>query len=164
MKKIISLLIILSISSYLIAQADYKAANEGWLVSLEEAYKLHEKTGKPILANFTGSDWCGWCIRLTKDVFSTNEFKNWSKDNVILLELDFPKRKSLPDEIKAQNASLQNSFKITGYPTIWVFNLNKKATGEFDIDALGKTGYTKTPEDFIDSVEKMIVQKKTKKG
>lgn len=164
MKKIISLLIILSISSYLIAQADYKAANEGWLVSLEEAYKLHEKTGKPILANFTGSDWCGWCIRLTKDVFSTNEFKTWSKDNVILLELDFPKRKSLPDEIKAQNASLQNSFKITGYPTIWVFNLNKKATGEFDIDALGKTGYTKTPEDFIDSVEKMIVQKKTKKG
>jgi protein disulfide-isomerase len=164
MKKIISLLIILSISSYLIAQADYKAANEGWLVSLEEAYKLHEKTGKPILANFTGSDWCGWCIRLTKDVFSTNEFKTWSKDNVILLELDFPKRKSLPDEIKAQNASLQNSFKITGYPTIWVFNLNKKTTGEFDIDALGKTGYTKTPEDFIDSVEKMIVQKKTKKG
>jgi thioredoxin-related protein len=164
MKKFIALFVFLSFSGYIIAQSDYKAANEGWLVSLEEAYKLHEKTGKPILANFTGSDWCGWCIRLTKDVFSTDAFKSWSKDNVILLELDFPKRKTIPDEIKAQNASLQSSFKITGYPTIWVFNLDRKNTGEYDIDALGKTGYTKTPEDFIDSIEKMILSKKSNKG
>ena len=59
--------------------------NAGWIVSLDEAVALSEKTGKPIMANFTGSDWCGWCIRLKAEVFDTPEFKDWASDNVILL-------------------------------------------------------------------------------
>ena len=56
------------------ASSGYKAENEGWLVNLDEAYEKSKKTGKPIMANFTGSDWCGWCKRLTASVFSQDEF------------------------------------------------------------------------------------------
>ena len=79
---------------------NYKAGNEGWLVNLDEAYNLSKKTGKPIMANFTGSDWCGWCKRLSAAVFQKPEFKQWADENVVLLELDFPRRKKIPDAIR----------------------------------------------------------------
>ena len=104
--------------------AEYTAENPGWLVNLDEAYALSKKTGKPIMANFTGSDWCGWCKRLTASVFSKDEFKVWAEKNVVLLELDFPRKKTLPQNIQAQNTNLAQAFQVAGYPTVWVFNLN----------------------------------------
>lgn len=136
--------------------AEYKAENEGWLVNIDEAYELSKETGKPILANFTGSDWCGWCKRLTASVFVHDEFKQWAKDNVVLLELDFPRRKSLPADIKAQNSKLQQAFGIRGYPTIHVFDLERTSAGEFAISSLGKTGYSKTVGEFTGGVDKML--------
>ena len=155
-------LFFLLIGSNIHAQSasDYKAGNEGWLVSMDEAYQLSKKTGKPILANFTGSDWCGWCKRLTKSVFSKKEFKKWAKENVILLELDYPRRTKQPNDIRQQNRNLQQAFKVTGYPTIWVFDLDKDAeTNQYSITALGKTGYTKTAAQFISDVNNMIAQR-----
>lgn len=152
------------IGSFSIAQtstSEYKAENEGWLVNVNEAYDLSQKTGKPIMANFTGSDWCGWCKRLTKSVFIKEEFKAWADKNVVLLELDFPRRKQLPQEIKQQNASLQKAFSIRGYPTIYVFDLTRNADGEFAISALGKTGYKKTVKEFTDDVDAMIAKRES---
>ena len=63
-----------------------------WFTSLEEAAKVSMSTGKPIMANFTGSDWCGWCKKLKREVFDQAEFKNWADENIVLLELDFPRR------------------------------------------------------------------------
>jgi len=137
----------------------YTAENEGWLVNIDEAYELSQKSGKPILANFTGSDWCGWCKRLTASVFSQEDFKTWAADNVILLELDFPKRSALPADIAAQNRNLQQAFKVRGYPTIWVFDLDKSDSGEYSISALGKTGYRKTVAEFTDDVDRMIASR-----
>ncbi|MBL0100895.1 MAG: thioredoxin family protein [Saprospiraceae bacterium] len=134
----------------------YKAENPGWLVNIDEAYALSKKSGKPIMANFTGSDWCGWCKRLTASVFSQDDFKNWAEKNVVLLELDFPRRKALPQNIQAQNASLQQAFQVSGYPTVWVFNLNKDdATNQYTINT-GKTGYTPTAQEFITGVDQML--------
>ena len=144
-----------------ISLEDYMAKNEGWLVNIDEAYKLSQETGKPILANFTGSDWCGWCIKLDKSVFHRDEFKTWAKENVILLELDFPRRKQLPQEIRQQNNNLKNAFKVTGFPTVWVFDLAKDDKGQFQIAALGKTGYSKTSKAFIGAVDQMIATRKT---
>ncbi|MEL7124417.1 MAG: thioredoxin family protein, partial [Bacteroidota bacterium] len=107
MKKISILFSFLCIVTLASAQDEYKAHNEGWLVKIEEAFALSQETGKPIMANFTGSDWCGWCRKLTNDVFSKDDFKTWADDNVVLLELDFPRRKKLPDNIQQQNYSLQ---------------------------------------------------------
>ena len=139
------------------ATSAYETENEGWLVNLDEAYQESQKTGKPIMANFTGSDWCGWCKRLSAAVFVKPEFKKWADQNVVLLELDFPRRKKIPDEIRQQNAGLQRAFKVRGYPTVWVFNLNKDPeTQKYSIEALGKTGYTKTVDEFTAGVDKMI--------
>ncbi len=137
--------------------SEYKAGNEGWMVDLDKAYEASKKEGKPIMANFTGSDWCGWCKRLTAAVFVKDEFKSWAKDHVILLELDFPRKFQIPEKYRTQNGSLQQAFKVTGYPTIWVFNLAKdKSTGQYQIDALGKTGYTPTVAEFTGAVDQML--------
>ncbi len=139
-----------------ISAQEYKAKNEGWHVVLEDAYKEAKKTGKPILANFTGSDWCGWCKRLDKSVFHQDGFESWADDTVVLLELDFPRRFKLPEDIAKQNRGLQQAFGVRGYPSIWVFDLDKDDQGKFNISALGKTGYTKTLKEFQDTISKFI--------
>ena len=148
-----------SFSNAQTSMADYKPENEGWLVDLHEAYRLSKETNKPILANFTGSDWCGWCKRLTKSVFIHDEFKEWAKDKVILLELDYPRRKQLPAQIIQQNNSLRQAFGIRGYPTIYVFDLNKNEKGEFAISALGKTNFKQTVKEFTDDVDSMLANR-----
>ncbi len=141
----------------------YKANAVGWLVDINKAYEISKKTGKPILANFTGSDWCGWCKKLKYEVFDKAAFKTWAKDKVVLLELDFPRRFKLPEDIKKQNYSLAQAFHVTGYPTIWVFKLGKDEKGSFTIDALGKTGYVAGgPANFIKGVEDMFENAKKK--
>ncbi len=138
---------------------EYSAKNEGWYVELEKAYAEAEKTGKPILANFTGSDWCGWCKRLDKSVFHQPGFEKWADDTVVLLELDFPRRFKIPKDISDQNRGLQQAFGVRGYPTIWVFDLDKDDAGKFQIKALGKTGYTKTLGEFQDTVAQFIANR-----
>lgn len=147
-----------------IAQSEYKAENEGWLVNVEEAYAESKKTGKPILANFTGSDWCGWCKKLTRDVFVQDEFKSWADENVVLLELDFPRRTQIPVEVMKQNQGLQQAFKVRGYPTIWVFDLDRDDSGQYKIAALGKTGYSKSPREFTSSIDQMIARRDNSNG
>ncbi len=138
-------------------EAEYKAGNEGWMVDLDKAYEASIKEGKPIMANFTGSDWCGWCKKLTAAVFVKDEFKAWAAENVILLELDFPRRTKLPEKYRNQNGNLQQAFKVTGYPTIWVFNMDKdKNTGQYQIEALGKTGYAPTVAQFTGAVDQFL--------
>ena len=138
----------------------YAPENAGWLTNLDEAYALSKKTGKPILANFTGSDWCGWCKKLTASVFVHDEFKQWAEKNVVLLELDYPRRKQLPENIKIQNQNLQQAFHVGGYPTIWVFDLDKdEAKNEYAISALGKTGYTPTVAEFTTGIEQMVANR-----
>jgi len=113
-----------------------------WNTDLQVAHELSQKTGKPIFAFFTGSDWCGWCMKLQRDVFAKDAFKTWADKNVVLLELDFPRRKTLPDALKQQNAQLQNAFRITGYPTVWLFTIVKDtAANNYNINALGSLGY-----------------------
>jgi len=154
------LLILSTFVTTLTAQNTYKATHEGWLTSIDEAYAQSKKTGKPILANFTGSDWCGWCKRLSASVFLQDDFKKWAAKKVILLELDFPRRKALPQAIQQQNESLQQAFQVTGFPTIWVFELDKSnTTKQYSIKALGKTGYTPSVQEFTTGVDQMIARR-----
>ena len=85
-----------------------------WYTSLTEASTVSLKTGKPIFAFFTGSDWCGWCMKLQAAVFSKDVFIVWAEKHVVLLELDFPKRKQLSPELTKQNNDLQQAFKVSG--------------------------------------------------
>lgn len=138
------------------SQSTYKPKNEGWYVNLDMALDESKKTGKPIMANFTGSDWCGWCKRLDKSVFHQPGFEKWADDNVVLLELDFPRRFKLPTDIATQNRTLQQQLGVRGYPTIWLFDADKNDQGQIAINALGKTGYTKTLGEFQSKIEGYI--------
>jgi protein disulfide-isomerase len=163
MKNLILAFGLLLTSNVIFSQAGnaYKAGNPGWLVNLDEAYAQSKKTGKPIMANFTGSDWCGWCKKLTASVFSQADFQKRAKDNVLLLELDFPRRRQPPAEIQQQNAGLQRAFKVQGFPTVWVFDLDKDATsGRYQISAIGKTGYTPSVQQFTDGIDQMLTRAK----
>jgi thioredoxin-related protein len=113
-----------------------------WHTDLMKANEVAQKTNKPIFALFTGSDWCIWCKRLQADVFAKKEFIEWAQKNVVLLEVDFPRSKVLPPEQAQQNNSLQQTFSISGYPTVWMFNLTKSDTAKnFNINTLGSLGY-----------------------
>ncbi len=113
-----------------------------WYTDLNKVYEVSMKTKKPVFAFFTGSDWCGWCHRMQANVFDKPEFKAWAEKYVILLELDFPRAKKLPDELVQQNNSLQQAFKVQGFPTIWMFDLIKdQSTGKYNINAIGSCGY-----------------------
>lgn len=124
----------------------YAAAQEvkdglTWYTDINQVYEVSAKTGKPVFAFFTGSDWCGWCHRLEHNVYSKRGFKEWAKNNVILLELDFPRSKKQPDALVQQNAGLQQFFQVQGYPTIWVFFMHKDKAGKMNIEALGSLSY-----------------------
>jgi len=151
MKKLI--IVVLFISSFTaFSQKDLK-----WHTDFTEAAKLSQKTHKPILANFTGSDWCGWCKVLKREVFVTNEFKKWAKKNVILLEVDFPRRTKIAPELKKQNYALQRAFGVRGYPTVWMFSVGNKKDPKKDLVPLGKTGYRKGgPKVWIASIDKYL--------
>lgn len=117
-----------------------KSENLVWHTNVKEAMDLANKENKPLFLFFTGSDWCGWCIRLQKEVFKTPEFEAWAKEKVVLVELDFPRRSTQTDEVKMQNAQLQQVFAVRGYPTVWFAKAEEKE-GKINFQQLGSTGY-----------------------
>lgn len=137
---------------------EYKPSIPGWNVGLDKVYEMSQKTGKPILANFTGSDWCGWCHRLKASVFDKPDFKAWANENVILYEVDFPRGKKLPTNIAQENASLQQSLGVRGYPTVFLFGL-KKVDGKYNIEAKGRLGYEQSSATFIAKCNQFLGQK-----
>src|SRR5204863_807913 len=111
------------------------AAKPGWLTSYEQAQKEAQEENKLLLLDFTGSDWCGWCIMLDREVFSKPEFKEYAKKNLVLLELDFPRMKKMPPEVTAQNEKLAMKYGIQGFPTVVVFDSNGKPLGALGYQA-----------------------------
>ena len=102
----------------------------GWLHDYEAAKKQAKEEGKPIFINFTGTDWCGWCIRLEKEVFSQEEFKKYAAESLVLVEVDFPKKKEQSAELRAQNDALDKQFEIQGYPTLFLLDAEGKKLSE----------------------------------
>jgi len=96
-----------------------------WLTDLDEAKKVATKENKKLLVDFTGSDWCGYCIKLHKEVFDTPEFEKFAKD-FVLVELDFPKRKEQPAAEKTKNQAAQKKYSVNGFPTVLILSVGGK--------------------------------------
>lgn len=111
------------------------AADASWITDFEEAKKVAAEKKLPILADFSGSDWCGWCIRLDNEVFSKDEFKAYAKDNVVLFLADFPSQKAQPEAVKKQNKALAEKYSVSSFPTVLVLDAEGKE--------LERTGYVK---------------------
>jgi len=118
-----------------------QAQDMEWHTDMNKAMQLSTTSGKPMLLFFTGSDWCGWCMKLQKEVLKTTEFATWAKENVILVEVDFPRRTAQADTLKQQNAGLAQALGVRGYPTVWFVSTAKTAEGKVNLTPLGSTGY-----------------------
>ena len=101
-------------------------AGPKWYTDLDEAKAVAAKENKPLLVDFTGSDWCGYCIKLHAEVFDKPEFEAFAK-NYVLVELDFPSKKPQPPEEKAKNKATQAKFGVSGFPTVLLLDAK---TGE----------------------------------
>lgn len=138
MKKIIFALIITT----LISANSFAQEKMIWHTDINEALEIAVKENKKVMLFFTGSDWCGWCIKLQNEVFKTSDFEKWSND-LVLVELDFPRRTPQDETIKAQNRQMQAMFKVRGYPSVYFVNPEKMPDGKMNLNSLGKTGYVR---------------------
>ncbi len=126
-------IILISLISLFGWQFSLSAGGDAWFTDFEAAKAKAKAEQKPLLLDFTGSDWCGWCIKLDKEVFSQDAFKAYAEESLVLVEIDFPRKNDQTDETKAQNNALKDKYKIRGFPTIVILS----PEGEL----IEKTGY-----------------------
>lgn len=134
MKKCLTLIAIaLAVTAWTNVRA--QESTNMWLTDFNKAKKEAAEKKLPILADFAGSDWCGWCIKLDKEVFSQKEFKAFAKDQLVLFLADFPRDKALSADVKAQNEQLGKTYDVEGFPTVLLLD-----TGG---NVIARTGYRK---------------------
>ena len=139
------------------AQAADKVEIDGasvgvWTMDFDAAVKLAGEKKLPLILNFTGSDWCGWCKLMDKNVFAEEAWKTYAKEHVLLVTLDFPQDKSIvPEKYVARNKALQEKFGVRGYPTYVVLDND----GDTKLGQLG-AGRDKTPSSFIEEFKGVV--------
>jgi len=123
--------------------------SQNWEISYDSSITRAKEESKKLLVVFQGSDWCGPCIKLSKEIWSTEFFVNYSDKSYVMLQVDFPRRKknSLSESQQEQNAFLAEKFNPRGYfPFVVVLNSSGKLIGEI--------GYENTtPQKFIEIIE-----------
>ena len=90
------------------------AADADWYQNYDKALAKAKETGHSVLLDFTGSDWCPYCIQMDKQVFQTDQFKQYAAKNLVLLKVDFPNSHPLPKEVEDQNNKLQEQYGVGG--------------------------------------------------
>ncbi|HEY5653163.1 MAG TPA: thioredoxin family protein [Pontiella sp.] len=126
------------------------SAAEGWMTDFEQAKEKAKQENKHILMDFSGSDWCGWCIKLDEEVFSKKAFKDYAQENLVLVLVDFPSDKSGQSEkLQEQNKKLAEQFGVRGFPTVYVLD----ARGE----VVAKSGYRNGgPDLYVEHLKSII--------
>jgi thioredoxin-related protein len=124
-------------ASFLFQAPTGSAAASGWLDDYHKAQDEAKSSHKLLLLNFTGSDWCGWCIRLDQDVFSQSDFKDYAGKNLVLMELDFPRpggprAQAQTAELQKQNLELARQYNVHGFPTLIVLDGNGQKLWQYE--------------------------------
>jgi protein disulfide-isomerase len=120
-----------------------------WQDNLEEAVAQARKENKAVLVNFTGSDWCKWCIKLNDEVFTQDEFENYAEKSLVLVRLDFPRSIPQSQETKIYNNSLARQFGVQGFPTILVFNNQGQLVAKTGYQPGGAVNYVNHIQSFL---------------
>ena len=136
------------------------ASGSEWLENYNEAVKKATKEGKYIFMDFSGSDWCGYCIRLENEVLKKKAFKDYAKKRLVLMMVDFPNRKKQSAELKAQNRKLAKRFEIQGFPTVIILTPDgKEFVGRTGYQTGGAKKYVKDLDNIINAYEQKKLQK-----
>lgn len=125
--------------------------NGEWLTDLPQALRVARALNRPLLVNFSGSDWCGVCHQLDKEIYKTPVFEDYARRSLVLVNLDFPKMKQLPDDLGLQNKFVAETFGVDQFP--YVIVMDNYAT---PLGALGYTGGT--PDSFVSLVKQTIAR------
>jgi thioredoxin-related protein len=106
-----------------------RSENLEWFTDAAVAQARAKQENKLVLLDFTGSDWCLWCKKLKRDVFDKPEFAQFAHSKLVLVEVDFPQHKTLPEAQQHANALLDKTYRINSYPTIILLNGDGKQVG-----------------------------------
>ena len=101
----------------------------GWTEDYNQAVANANNENKKLLLDFTGSDWCGHCMDLEKEVFRTSKFQTWASNNAVLVKVDFPEHHPQNTRVKTQNAQLEAKYKVNGFPTVLLVDNNGNVLG-----------------------------------
>jgi thioredoxin-related protein len=107
-------------------------AESDWLNDYKKAQQEAKANHKILLLDFTGSDWCGWCKKFDKEILSQSQFKDYARENLVLVELDFPRAKPQSAELRKQNQQLAQQYQVQGFPTIVVLDGEGHKLWQFD--------------------------------
>jgi len=121
-----------------------------WMTSLDDATKAAASSKRPILVDFSGSDWCGWCMRLDEEVFSKPAFLEWAATKVVLCIVDFPRDpKKMTEDQRKKNQVIAEKYGVRGYPTVLVL--------ESDGSLITRTGYRQGgPEAYVKHLDEQL--------
>ena len=146
-KFILIMILILISSTILFSQENI------WYENFEEAKTVVQDSGKTMLINFSGSDWCRWCIKLKDEVFDKESFNKFAKENLVLMIADFPRRKKLAREIEIQNQQLASKLGVRGFPTIVLLNSELEVLAMTGYQEGGANNYVKHLKQLINKTE-----------
>jgi protein disulfide-isomerase len=121
-----------AVAASVLISAPFASAESGWLTDYKKAREEAKAGNKFLLLDFTGSDWCGWCKKFDKEVLLQPEFKDFARDNLVVVELDFPRGKPQTPELKKQNRELAMQYEIVGFPTIVILSADGQKLWRYD--------------------------------
>lgn len=123
-----------------------------WGTDFEAGLKQAKEMHRPILLDFTGSDWCGWYMKLDREILATPEFKQFAGQHLVLVKIDFPMHQAQSDVEKARNDELAARFQVQGFPTLVLLDPEAKPCGTL--------GYMRGgTEAFIDRLASLIASR-----
>jgi thioredoxin-related protein len=125
---------------------------QDWKTNFEAAKEIASKENKHIILVFQGSDWCAPCIKLDRAIWSTDDFKNYAKDNYVMLQADFPRKKknALSEELTKANAKLAETYNKNGiFPFVVVLDSKGVVLGETSYKKVSVSDYITTLNSFL---------------
>jgi thioredoxin-related protein len=143
MKRLLCFLVLVCVS------VPFKGECLEWMTDAQAAQEKAKQENKFVLLDFTGSDWCGWCMKLKREVFDQPEFAGFAEDKLVMVEVDFPHRKVMSAAQIQANRALAKTYQVTGYPTIIVLDQDGHLAGQTGYMPGGPAAFDAKLDEFL---------------
>jgi protein disulfide-isomerase len=150
MRRITAIFMLLGLTTFVSGAFGAQEEGQAWFESFESAQAHARESNKPVLALFTGSDWCAWCIKLEKEVFGSEAFSKWAGQNVVLAMIDFPRRKQQAPEVRKAHEALAEKHGIEGFPTVLFLSSDGAELGRMGYEQGGPDAWTRAAQKLLE--------------